>query len=98
MANDVVVVIGSGGIGVAIARRQGFGKAVLLADFNEKVLCAAADAMKDASYSVETQVCGRHVPGVGAGTRRQGGVAGPRHAGGQHRGSVPEHGAARQGA
>src|SRR5208283_2403155 len=55
MANDVIVVIGSGGIGLAIARRQGFGKTVLLADFNEKVLQAAADDMKAASYTVETQ-------------------------------------------
>lgn len=53
---DVVVVIGSGGIGQAIARRQGFGKTVLLADFNEQVLDAAASAMRDASYVVETQV------------------------------------------
>ncbi len=56
MANEVIVVIGSGGIGVAIARRQGFGKTVLLADFNEKALGAAADGMKAASYAVETQV------------------------------------------
>jgi NAD(P)-dependent dehydrogenase (short-subunit alcohol dehydrogenase family) len=56
MANNVIVVIGSGGIGLAIARRQGFGKTVLLADFNEKVLQAAADDMKAASYTVETQV------------------------------------------
>jgi hypothetical protein len=35
MVNDVIVVIGSGGIGIAIARRQAFGKLVLLADFNE---------------------------------------------------------------
>ena len=56
MANDVIVVIGSGGIGNAIARRQGFGKTVLLADFNEKTLRAAAEAMTAASYKVETQI------------------------------------------
>ncbi len=55
MANDVVVVIGVGGIGMAIARRQGFGKTVLLADFNEKILQAAADDLRNASYTVETQ-------------------------------------------
>ncbi|MDB5317507.1 MAG: short-chain dehydrogenase, partial [Rhodospirillales bacterium] len=38
MVDDVVVVIGAGGIGVATARRQGFGKTILLADFNEKTL------------------------------------------------------------
>lgn len=53
---DVVVVIGSGGIGLAIAKRQGFGKIVLLADFNAQVLDAAAAVMRDASYTVETQL------------------------------------------
>ena len=52
---DVVVVIGAGGIGAAIARRQGFGRTILLADFDEKVLTAAADALRNASYAVETQ-------------------------------------------
>jgi NAD(P)-dependent dehydrogenase (short-subunit alcohol dehydrogenase family) len=54
MARDVVVVIGAGGIGLAIARRQGFGKTLLLADFNEKTLQSAADELRGASYSVET--------------------------------------------
>lgn len=54
MRDDVVVVIGAGGIGVAIARRQGFGKTVLLADFNEKTLQAAADDLRGASYEVST--------------------------------------------
>ena len=31
MSDDVVVVIGAGGIGLAIARRQGAGRSVLLA-------------------------------------------------------------------
>ncbi|HEX7761864.1 MAG TPA: SDR family oxidoreductase [Caulobacteraceae bacterium] len=56
MSNDVIVVIGAGGIGVAIARRQGFGKTVLLADFSDTVLSAAADALREASYTVETQI------------------------------------------
>nr|WP_315425806.1 SDR family oxidoreductase [uncultured Albidiferax sp.] len=56
MANDVVVVIGAGGIGLAIARRQGFGKTVLLADFNEKTLNSAADGLRDASYAVSTHL------------------------------------------
>jgi NAD(P)-dependent dehydrogenase (short-subunit alcohol dehydrogenase family) len=56
MANDVIVVIGSGGIGLAIARRQGFGRTVLLADFNGKILQAAVDDMKAAGYIVETQI------------------------------------------
>lgn len=56
MANDVVVVIGAGGIGVAIARRQGFGKKILLADFNEKTLEAAATDLRGASYAVSTHI------------------------------------------
>ena len=35
---DVIVVIGAGGIGQAIARRQGPGKTVLLADFADGTL------------------------------------------------------------
>jgi NAD(P)-dependent dehydrogenase (short-subunit alcohol dehydrogenase family) len=56
MARDIVVVIGAGGIGLAIARRQGFGKTLLLADFNEKTLRTAAEELRGASYSVETQI------------------------------------------
>jgi NAD(P)-dependent dehydrogenase (short-subunit alcohol dehydrogenase family) len=56
MAKDIVVVIGAGGIGLAIARRQGFGKTLLLADFNEKTLQSAAEELRGASYSVETQI------------------------------------------
>lgn len=44
------------GIGVAIARRQGFGKTLLLADFNEKTLSSAAKALAEAGYTVATQV------------------------------------------
>jgi NAD(P)-dependent dehydrogenase (short-subunit alcohol dehydrogenase family) len=55
MPTEVVVVIGSGGIGQAIARRQGFGKIVLLADINERVLAEAAELLSQASYKVETQ-------------------------------------------
>ena len=54
--NQVVVVIGAGGIGAAIARRQGFGKTVLLADFSDKILTAAADETRAASCAVETQI------------------------------------------
>ncbi|MEY2927843.1 MAG: hypothetical protein RL367_2320 [Pseudomonadota bacterium] len=55
MTNEVIVVIGAGGIGQAIGRRQGFGKTVLLADNDPAVLQATADAMEAASYSVKTQ-------------------------------------------
>ena len=55
MAKDVIVVIGAGGIGLAIARRQGFGKTVLLADWNEETLAKAAADLGQASYAVVTQ-------------------------------------------
>jgi hypothetical protein len=44
MNTEVVVVIGVGGIGQAIARRQGPGKSVVLADFNEATLASALGA------------------------------------------------------
>lgn len=53
MANDVIVVIRAGGIGTAIAKRQGFGKTVLLADFNEKTLNEAAEGMKARATSAK---------------------------------------------
>src|SRR5208283_3291341 len=52
---QVVVVIGAGGIGLAIARRQGFGRTILLADWNEQTLTSGAEGLRGASYTVETQ-------------------------------------------
>lgn len=54
MTKEVIVVIGAGGIGVAIARRQGIGRTLLLADWSENTLEKAAAVLRDASYSVET--------------------------------------------
>jgi NAD(P)-dependent dehydrogenase (short-subunit alcohol dehydrogenase family) len=54
MNTEVVVVIGAGGIGIAIARRQSFGKRILLADFNESLLESAAKELEVASYEVST--------------------------------------------
>lgn len=56
MNKEVIVMIGAGGIGMAIARRQGFGRTVLLADFNPQTLACAAQSMRDAGYAVETQL------------------------------------------
>lgn len=56
MNKEVIVMIGAGGIGMAIARRQGFGRTVLLADFNSQTLASAAQSMRDAGYAVETQL------------------------------------------
>jgi len=52
MPAQVVVVIGAGGIGQAIARRQGAGRTVLLADRNEAVLAAARDALEAGGHAV----------------------------------------------
>jgi NAD(P)-dependent dehydrogenase (short-subunit alcohol dehydrogenase family) len=49
---NVIVVIGAGQIGQAIARRVGVGKRVLLADLREENAKAAADVLGDAGYDV----------------------------------------------
>lgn len=54
MQSNVLVVIGVGGIGMAIAKREGAGKIVLLADINESNLTKAAQDLADAGYVVET--------------------------------------------
>jgi NAD(P)-dependent dehydrogenase (short-subunit alcohol dehydrogenase family) len=53
--NEVLVVIGAGGIGEAIARRQGPGKSVLLADFNGETLESAATALRSLGHDVTSQ-------------------------------------------
>jgi NAD(P)-dependent dehydrogenase (short-subunit alcohol dehydrogenase family) len=52
LMRDVIVVIGAGSIGVAIARRVGVGKHVLLADIKPENADAAAETMLDAGYEV----------------------------------------------
>ena len=52
--SQVVVVIGSGSIGQAIARRVGAGKHVVLADLRQANADAAADAMRNAGFNVST--------------------------------------------
>jgi len=51
---DVVVVIGAGSIGQAIARHVGAGKHVLLADLRRELADAAAKVMRDAGFEVST--------------------------------------------
>ncbi|MDR6513268.1 NAD(P)-dependent dehydrogenase (short-subunit alcohol dehydrogenase family) [Novosphingobium capsulatum] len=52
MAKHVVVIVGAGGIGMAIARRQGIGKTIVLADWNADLLAKAAQELEGASFSV----------------------------------------------
>jgi len=51
---ETLVVIGAGGIGEAIARRQGAGRSVLLADADDDTLAAAATVLRAAGHSVTT--------------------------------------------
>lgn len=57
MSRDVLVVIGAGGMGLAIARRLGSGKTVLLADNNSETLDTAAARLTGEGHNVEA----RHV-------------------------------------
>jgi len=52
--SEVVVVVGSGLIGQAIARRVSAGKHVVLADLREENAEAAAETMRDAGFDVST--------------------------------------------
>jgi NAD(P)-dependent dehydrogenase (short-subunit alcohol dehydrogenase family) len=51
---QVVVVIGAGGIGQAIGRRQGAGRTVLLADRDERILMAATGRLESDGHTVIT--------------------------------------------
>lgn len=53
---DVIVVIGPGSIGQAIARRVSAGKKVLLADLREENAAAAAKTLSDAGFDVQTTI------------------------------------------
>lgn len=51
---DVVVLVGSGGIGQAIARRVGAGKHVVLGDLRQEAADSAAKILEDAGFEVST--------------------------------------------
>ncbi|WP_163756236.1 SDR family oxidoreductase [Mycobacterium botniense] len=60
--HDVLVVIGSGGIGLAIARRVGAGRVIVLADISTARLHTAAEALRTDGHQVltcETDVTSR---------------------------------------
>jgi NAD(P)-dependent dehydrogenase (short-subunit alcohol dehydrogenase family) len=54
--DHVIVVIGSGQIGQAIARRVGMGHKILLADVRQENADAAALIFQNAGYDVQTAV------------------------------------------
>lgn len=55
MKKEVLVMIGAGGIGLAIARRLGTGKTILLADISEETLGSAARMLRSTGHTVNTQ-------------------------------------------
>ncbi|MFI6365979.1 SDR family oxidoreductase [Nocardia sp. NPDC050630] len=56
MKKEVAVIVGAGSIGLAIARRIGNGRAVLLADYSQKTLDAASELFSGEGYDVATRV------------------------------------------
>jgi NAD(P)-dependent dehydrogenase (short-subunit alcohol dehydrogenase family) len=52
--SEVVVVIGAGSIGQAIARRVSAGKHIVLADVHQENADAAADVLTNAGFDVNT--------------------------------------------
>ena len=56
MSAKVLVIIGAGGMGLAVARRLGAGRTVLLADIGEDALKAAERTLSDEGLTVATQV------------------------------------------
>lgn len=55
MNTKVIVVVGVGGIGMAIARREGAGKIIVLADINEKALEESSKSLDSTGYIVKTK-------------------------------------------
>ena len=55
MNTEVLVITGAGGIGQAIARRQGPGKHIVFADISEENLAAASAALEGLGHTVSTQ-------------------------------------------
>ena len=84
--SNVIVVLGPGQIGQAIARRVGVGKQVLLADMREENATAAAEVLGNAGYQVSVatiDVSSREAVHALAGTATGlGGVVGLIHAAG----------------
>src|SRR5882757_1839481 len=52
MRNDVIVIVGSGGMGAAIAHRLGSGRTIVLSDVNSQTLEAATHALSANGHNV----------------------------------------------
>ena len=70
--DSVIVVIGPGSIGQAIARRVGAGRHVLLADLRQENADAAADVLSNAGFEVSTATVDVVFARVGARAGRNG--------------------------
>ncbi|MEL4356739.1 MULTISPECIES: SDR family oxidoreductase [unclassified Luteococcus] len=55
MTHEIAVLIGTGSIGVAIARQAAVGRTLLLADRDEEQLQARAEELRNEGFTVETQ-------------------------------------------
>ena len=54
MPPKVVIVIGSGGMGLPIARRLGTARHIVLADFSSELVAHAGSTLEDEGYKVTT--------------------------------------------
>lgn len=86
MSREVLVVIGVGGMGAAIARRLGPGREVVLADRDADALSALAQAMREEGFNVEAHVVdvanASSVAGLANAARECGAVAAVAHTAG----------------
>lgn len=60
MSRNVVVIIGTGGMGLAIARRLGSGSHLVLADYSQDQLDSATETLREEGhsvYAIQTDVC-----------------------------------------
>ena len=55
MRNDVIVIVGSGGMGAAIARRLGLGRTIVLSDVSSRNLDAANRALSANGHDVHAK-------------------------------------------
>ncbi len=69
--SEVVVVLGAGSIGQAIARRVSAGKHVVVSDLRVENAESAAEVMRNAGFEVSTADRRRLVERVGARPRRR---------------------------
>ncbi|KAF5008181.1 hypothetical protein FDECE_5514 [Fusarium decemcellulare] len=51
-----VVVIGVGGVGLAVARRLGVGRRTIIADYSEETINRAADSLRNDGHDVESRI------------------------------------------